>query len=90
MSLNHLSQNWGQVQDTPVLAADRPYAHDVCESAAVFFDPLSPADLADKAFCLLQNRGLSSEMIQRGRALLSRRAVDIRYRGMIDALVRSA
>lgn len=30
----------------PVVAADRPYAREVCESAAVYFDPLNPEDLA--------------------------------------------
>ena len=33
----------------PVLVADRPYAHDICRDAAVFFDPWSPADFAQKA-----------------------------------------
>lgn len=30
----------------PVVVADRPYAREVCEGAAVYFDPLSPEDLA--------------------------------------------
>ena len=37
----------------PVLVADRPYAHDVAEDAACFFDPLSPQDFAERraVFC---------------------------------------
>lgn len=30
---------------TPVIAADRPYAHDICAAAALFFDPLSGESL---------------------------------------------
>lgn len=30
----------------PVVVADRPYAREVCEGAAVYFDPLSPESLA--------------------------------------------
>ncbi len=30
----------------PVLAADLPYAHDVCDGAAIYFNPYHPEDLA--------------------------------------------
>ena len=33
---------------TPVVAADRPYAHDVCGDAALYFDPYSAGALADR------------------------------------------
>jgi glycosyltransferase involved in cell wall biosynthesis len=37
----------------PVLAADRPYAREVCGSLAIYFDPNSPDDLLAKLTMLL-------------------------------------
>jgi glycosyltransferase involved in cell wall biosynthesis len=51
---------------TPVLAADRPYAHDVCEDAACFFDPLSPDDCAQQVVRLLSDEGQRTELARRG------------------------
>lgn len=33
---------------TPVVCADRPYAHEICERRAVFFDPFSAESLVEK------------------------------------------
>jgi glycosyltransferase involved in cell wall biosynthesis len=41
----------------PVLAADRPYARELCGSLAVFFDPTNSADLVAKLVYLLTGQG---------------------------------
>ena len=53
-------------QGVPVLAADRPYAHDTCGDAAVFFDPDDPGDLAGKLLHLLSSPEEHAEMRRRG------------------------
>ncbi len=50
----------------PVLAADRAYAHDVCGSAAIYFDPKSPAHFAEQASRLLDSPQLREELIRVG------------------------
>ena len=75
---------------TPVLAADRPYAHDICEDAALFFDPLSPKDFAQKATRLMQNAPLRAEMSRQGQALAVRRMQNKPYERMVSRLVEVA
>jgi glycosyltransferase involved in cell wall biosynthesis len=50
----------------PVIAADRPYAREVCRDAAVFFDPFSSASLISTIEMLMRNPGLRSGLIARG------------------------
>ena len=72
---------------TPVLAADRPYAHAVCEGAAVLFDPLSPSDFAQKASRLCADVSWRNELADKGRALIKRRDELNPYRAMIEKVV---
>jgi glycosyltransferase involved in cell wall biosynthesis len=74
----------------PVLAADRPYAHDVCENAALFFDPLSTADFVRTASALLGNDALQLILMARGKALMQRREQETPYLKMLDAVVAAA
>lgn len=73
----------------PVLAADRPYAHDIAEDAACFFDPLSPEDFAEKARLLLQHTELRQGLIEKGRRLLAGRAASNPYKKMLDLVLGS-
>jgi len=75
---------------TPVLAADRSYAHDICEDAAVFFDPLNGDDFAKKAIDLLTSPARLDELSARGKLLIERRRANKPYQRMIDAVVESA
>lgn len=75
---------------TPVLVADRPYAHSICEDAALFFDPLSPEDMAQKAAMLLSDEELRKNLIHKGYALIERRIAAKPYRQMVDILVNVA
>lgn len=71
----------------PVLAADRPYAHDIAEDAACFFDPLSPQDFAEKVLCLLQNVTLRQDLIEKGRLLAAKRESSNPYQKMLDLVL---
>lgn len=75
---------------TPVLAADRRYAHDVCEDAAVFFDPLDSDDLARKLVTVLSDASVRQTAIARGRALVERRRLEHPYHRLVQAAVDAA
>lgn len=69
-----------------VLAADRPYAHDVCGTAAFYFDPLSPDHFAATAQMVLEDVALRRRLVERGIA----RATELRarqpYKEMVDTV----
>ncbi len=71
----------------PVLAADRPYAHDICGNAAYFFDPHSPAAFATAAALILQNQKLRLDLARRGAALIAKRLRAAPYAKMVDIIV---
>jgi len=75
---------------TPVLVADRPYAHDICEDAAVFFDPNRASDFAEKALTLLSDRNLCQSLIEKGLALVERRKAAEPYKKILDVLLECA
>lgn len=50
----------------PILAADLPYAHDICGDAASFFNPRDARQLADKIIDLLTTPTLSTTLQHRG------------------------
>jgi glycosyltransferase involved in cell wall biosynthesis len=70
---------------TVVAAADRPYAHDVCLDAAVFFDPLDADDCARQIADLLLDPQLQRELSGRGHALVAQRARERPYQRMLEA-----
>lgn len=75
---------------TPVLVADRPYARDLCETAAAFFDPLDPAACASQLERLLTDEPWRETLRARGTALVNQRQSARHYERMADAIVRSA
>lgn len=72
---------------TPVLIADRPYAHDICEDAALFFEPNSPEDFAEKAIRLLTDEELRQTLIAKGLKLVEKRRAEQPYKKIIDICV---
>lgn len=74
----------------PVLAADRPYARDICHDAAVYFDPQDPADLAEKTLQLLRDDGQRRELTMKGRARIQEIEQSRPPQRMVDALVEQA
>ena len=74
---------------TPVLAADRPYARELCEDAAVFFDPLDVDDLVNRISGLLADNTLRAEMALRSSVLIERYLTFRPYRKMLDAVIET-
>lgn len=72
---------------TSVIAADLPYAHEVCDGAALFFDPLDPAALAEKVRLLVQNADRRAELVDRGRAVVADRVAAKPYERMLNAAI---
>lgn len=75
---------------TPVLIADRPYAHDICGDAAIFFDPNSPEDFAEKAIQLLSDQKLRRDLISKGLALVERLRSAKPYQKIVQILFEVA
>ena len=74
----------------PVLAADRPYAHDTCGDAALYFDPHDPDDLAGKMLSLLSDPQRRTAMARRGREFTAHRKSVRPYDSLIAALMAMA
>lgn len=75
---------------TPVLAADRPYAHAVCKKAALFFDPLSASDFTKQVSRLLDDKTLRKQLGQAGQMIAKQRAAQKPYSQMIEHIVQLA
>jgi len=73
-----------------VVAADRPYAHDVCAEGAAYFDPLDAADLAAKLGALLGDEAARGRLGQAGRALAASRAAARPYARLAGDLIALA
>ena len=74
---------------TPVLAADRPYAHDVTEEVALFFDPARAEDFADRAAQLLTDEGLRERLSVQGKELIEKRRQTRPYARMVERVYQS-
>ncbi len=72
---------------TPVLAADRPYAHDICGEAAFFFEPLSASDFAHKAQYFLTNETLQADLSHKGKQVIAELRRQEPYKKMVDAVI---
>lgn len=60
------------VTDTPILTSDLPFARSICGSAAEFFDPMDPEDIADKIYSLAQNPVRRDELVKAGQLQLKK------------------
>jgi len=54
------------IMKKPVLTSDLSFARSICGNAALYFDPLNPADIADKIVALISNKELYNSMIENG------------------------
>jgi len=75
---------------TPVVAADRPYAHDVCGEAAVYFDPHSPEDLSNCLEEIASDSILRARLSAAGRRVARARSEARPYDAMVTWLMRLA
>lgn len=74
----------------PVIAADRPYARDVCGDTAIFFDPLDPHSLAEAIRGLLTDPSLARQLGAAGKARATRCELVGSYARMVDLMVLAA
>jgi glycosyltransferase involved in cell wall biosynthesis len=74
----------------PILAADRPYARDLCGDAAVYFDPDQPAALANAIVGLLQNSGERDALVRKARETAERGHDKRPFDQMMDMLLALA
>lgn len=71
---------------TPVIVADRPYAHHICEDAALYFDPYNASDFARQTIKMMQNMALRKQLIENGSQLIQRRIATHPYEQIMDVL----
>ena len=52
--------------ERPILTSDLPFATDTCRDAALYFDPVDPADIAEKIIRLASDPALQAELVSNG------------------------
>lgn len=72
-----------------IVAADRPYARDVCESGAAYFNPLDPGSLAAVLARVLTDGTFRSNLRARASTVVDRRVSARPYDKMVDLLVQA-
>ena len=53
--------------EKPILTSNYSFATDVCQDAALYFDPLDPEDIANKIKQLVTDKSLQKELIEKGK-----------------------
>lgn len=74
----------------PVVAADRPYAHEICGDAAVYFDPNDPEDIAQALVRLDRDKDIRKELIEKGRAREAAFSAAKPYERLVEEVVKLA
>jgi glycosyltransferase involved in cell wall biosynthesis len=69
---------------TPIIAADRPYAREVCGTAAVYCDPYDSSSLASHLEVVLTDSELRGKLISEGLRLTQLRRQARPYEQMLD------
>ncbi len=59
------------VMGKPIITSDMSFAHVVCENAAMYFDPMSPIDIADKLIYLVEHNEMQDNLVKKGKEHLS-------------------
>lgn len=52
--------------NTPILTSDLPFAHDICQKAACYFNPLDPMEIGDKIVNLSNDIYLQNNLVLNG------------------------
>jgi glycosyltransferase involved in cell wall biosynthesis len=53
--------------EKPILTSNYSFAKDVCQDAALYFDPLDPVDIAEKIKKLIEDTALQHELVEKGK-----------------------
>jgi len=56
--------------NNPMITSDLSFARDICGSAAEYFNPYDPGDIANSIIGVANNRNRQKELIQNGRERL--------------------
>jgi glycosyltransferase involved in cell wall biosynthesis len=56
----------------PILTSDLPFAHVVCQEAALYFDPLNPESIVEKMVCVIRDNQLRQSLIEKGQIQLKK------------------
>lgn len=56
--------------EKPILTSDLPFARGLCGNSAVYFNPMSPANIAEKIMVLATNKELQKNLIKNGKEQL--------------------
>ena len=59
------------IMKKPILTSDLSFARVICKDAAMYFDPDSPHDIADKIVELVNNESLQQQLIEKGKQQLN-------------------
>ncbi len=59
------------IMEKPILTSDLSFAHVICKDAAIYFDPDSPKDIAEKIITLVNDGTLRRDLIEKGKRQLS-------------------
>lgn len=54
------------IMHKPILTTDMGFAHTVCGDAALYFEPVNPADIVNKLELLISNKELANKLIENG------------------------
>lgn len=54
------------VMGKPILTSDLPFAHSICDDAALFFDPDSYLDMTEKIIHLIKDSELYQDLVKKG------------------------
>ncbi len=53
--------------ERPILTSDLGFAHTVCKDAAIYFDPLNPADIAEAISRVVKDFSLRKKLVEEGK-----------------------
>lgn len=54
----------------PILTSDLPFAHDICDDAAVYFDPMDPEQIGEEIMGLAKDEYMQKNIVSRGQKRL--------------------
>jgi glycosyltransferase involved in cell wall biosynthesis len=60
------------IMEKPILTSDLSFATTVCEDAAIYFNPLNAAEIAQKLIEISQNVDLKNRLIAKGKKVLAK------------------
>ena len=60
------------ISGVPLATSDRDFARELCEDAAIYFDPLSPSSAAQALYTLITDSTVRENLTQRGKQILKK------------------